>query len=95
MCLICNTLTSTVAVNGSLSTAVVFGGIPVINLFAYATLRLHLDASVFVLTEISPVSALNVSQIISLRFLPSTIIFTLMVQKYINVKVFYQFLNII
>ena len=76
-----NTLTSTVDVNGSLSTAVVFGGIPVINLFANATLRLHLDVSLLVLTEISPPSALNVSEIISLRFFPSTTILTLMLQK--------------
>ena len=71
------------AVNGSLSTTVALAGIPVMNLLAKATLRLHLEVSVFVFTEISPPSALNVSQITNFRFLPSDIILIL---KYIRAK---------
>ena len=64
-------------VNGSLSTTVVFGSIPVRKRLAYATFSLHLDLSVFVWTDISPPSALNVSEITSFRFLPLDTILTL------------------
>ena len=67
--------------NGSLSITVVLGGIPVINLLATATLRLHLDLSVLVLTDISPPSALKVSLMINFRFFPSETIFTLKFDK--------------
>ena len=62
----------------------------VLDLDLHATFRLAADLSVFVLTEISPASAMRVSLMINFRFFPSTTIITRLSSANILWPLWYQ-----